>query len=263
MMPPLAVIPHFRRPDQLARCRAALAASTVPVDVFVHDNNGENIGFTAAVNRGLRVAVDERRPFAFVLNQDCYVRPDVVANLIAFMGTHPQCAIAGVKEVRESDPDFIAHGGCGRAYPSGQPIRGRKSLGDCAVSLPMPWVNGAAMFARTEAFVEFGLMDANMVLFGSDSDWCYTARARGWEVWYCAEAECIHEGGESRAHSSAEISAVSRRDMQFWHDKWVGSALFERLQALTPDERRSPTSPSPRADRPSPPPPPASPAPAP
>lgn len=242
---PLVVIPYFRRPEQLSRCRAALAASTVPVEVFVHDNNGENIGFTAAINRGLRAAVEGRHPFAFVLNQDCYVRPDAVAKLVAFMDARPQCAIAGVKQVLESDPDCIGHGGCGSAYPSGTHLGGRKSLGECAVSLPMPWVNGAAMFVRTEAFIEFGMMDANMVLFGSDSDWCYTARARGWEVWYCAEAECTHEGGESWLHSSAEIDGVLRRDMQFWRDKWVGSALFERLQTLTPDELAAVTSPAP------------------
>jgi GT2 family glycosyltransferase len=228
------VIPAYKAPQKLEKCLAALRAQTMPVQVYVHDNSVQNLGFTAAVNVGLKRALKSGDEFALVLNQDVYLHPDGIEKLTAFMRSHPRCAISGVKQFDDKDPDIVQHGGCGAAYPYGAHIRGRKSNGDCSVSLPMPWVNGAIMVARLEAVTEFGLMDQNMFLIGSDSDWCYTARLRGWEVWYCAEVEVIHEGGVTCGLPVPELQPGFARDMTYWRDKWVGTKVFERLKNWYP-----------------------------
>jgi GT2 family glycosyltransferase len=228
------VIPAYKSPQKLEKCLAALRAQTIPPQIYVHDNSVENLGFTAAANVGLKRALKSGEEFALVLNQDVYLKPDGIEKLTAFMRSHPRCAIAGVKQFDDKDPDIVQHGGCGAAFPSGVHFRGRKSEGACAVSLPMPWVNGAILAARLEAVTEFGLMDENMFLIGSDSDWCYTARLRGWEVWYCAEVEVIHEGGVTCGPPPPELHPVFFRDMTYWRDKWVGTKLFERLRNWYP-----------------------------
>ena len=73
-----------------------------------------------------------------------------------------------------------------------------------------------------------------MFLIGSDSDWCYTARLRGWEVWYCADAEVIHEGGVTSREPNPAMQPVMMRDMTYWRDKWVGTKVFERLKSWYP-----------------------------
>jgi GT2 family glycosyltransferase len=224
------VIPSYRGGQKLDRCLAALKTQTVPVEIYVHDNDVNNIGFTAAVNEGLRRALKSGQELALVLNQDVYLRPDGIEQLTRFLKTHPRCAIAGVKQTDEKDLDLVQHGGCGAAFPSGLHVRGRKSRGECAVSLPMPWVNGAVMAVRLAAITDFGVMDHNMFLVGSDSDWCYTARQRGWEVWYCAECEVIHEGGVTVGAPRPELQPVMVRDMTYWRDKWVGTRLYEKLK---------------------------------
>ena len=225
------IIPAFKKPEQLERCLAALRAQTTPVEPFVHDNNADNIGFTRAVNRGLRHAFDRREPFAIILNQDCYLRPDAVEHMLDFMNRKSRCAIGGPKQVSSLDEDAIIHGGCTQAFPFGKHITGRASNDDCNISAPMPWVNGACMIARMDAVLDFGLMDENMFLIGSDSDWCYTARLRNWEVWYIADAICVHEQGAS-AKAPPEMLESMRKDMTYWRDKWVGSAAFSRLSQM-------------------------------
>jgi GT2 family glycosyltransferase len=224
-----AVIPHYQHRQQLDRCISALSASTFPITPWVYDNNPSNIGFTRAINLGLKVSFAQGAHYALLLNQDCYVRPDAVANLVKFMEAHPRCGLAGIKQVSSTDQDYITHAGCAEAFPVGMHHVGRKSNGDHTISRPMPWVNGAAVFARMSAVLEFGLMDENMVMIGSDSDWCYTARTRGWEVWYCADAEAIHEGGVTKKELSPEMQAVFNNDMTWWRNKWMGTALFNRL----------------------------------
>jgi len=228
----LAIIPSYRAPEKLKRCLAAVESQTVPTAAFVHDNTENNLGFTKAVNLGLRRAHELRETYALVLNQDVYLLADAVEKLAAFMNAHPRCAIAGVKQLQESDPDKILHAGCGAAFPVGLHHQGKKSQGHFTISKQMPWVNGAAMVARMEAVLEFGVMDDNMFLLGSDSDWCYTARLRNWEVWYCAEVEVLHEWGVTQTKPSPQTEEIYKRDVTYWRDKWVGSRAFERLNAF-------------------------------
>jgi len=234
----LAVIPFYKRKDQLDRCLTALAQSTYPVTPWIHDNSNENIGFTKAINLGLKGAIAKGSTYALLLNQDCYVFPETVANLVALMEKRPRCAVAGAKQMWARDPNVIVHGGCHEAFPRGRNITGSKSRGDCAVSLPMPWVNGAIVLVRIAALVEIGLLDENMILVGSDSDLCYTARARGWEVWYCAEAECLHEEGATASTREEQFLETMKKDMLYWRDKWLGPNLYARLFQVRPEEGR-------------------------
>lgn len=231
----LAIIPFYKRQDQLDRCLAALSASEYPIEAWVHDNNVNNVGFTRACNLGLRESLRRGHKYAVLLNQDCYVRPDAAGNAVAFMDAHPRCAICGPKQLRAEEPDLIIHGGCQRSYPTGSHFTGRVSLGQCAVSLPMPWVNGACMVVRIEALWDTGLMDENLFLIASDSDFCYTARQRGWEVWYCAESVVMHEGGGvSSKQPSLTYMEHFNADQRYFRDKWVGTVGYELLKEVPP-----------------------------
>jgi GT2 family glycosyltransferase len=226
------VIPVYHKPWQLERCLDALQAQSVPVDPWIHDNSVENLGCTRAFNLGLRRLQDPDRAathrYAILLNQDCYLAPDAVEAVVTFMDDTPRCAIAGIKQFASYDPDLIIHGGCTVAHPTGMHLMGRRSLGQCVNTRPMPWVNGGCMVVRLEAIADFGLMDERMVQFGSDSDWCYAARVKGWEVWYCAEAECVHEMQLSRGLSGPAL-ATFQGDMAHWAQKWLGSPLYSLL----------------------------------
>ncbi len=224
----LAVIPFYKNQRQLDTCVAHLRQQTRPVTPWIHDNSTENLGFTRAVNLGLKAAIRAGHTYVLALNQDVYLDPRAVEGVVDFMERTPRCAIAGIRQRSSQNPDHVIHAGCTMAYPTGLHITGLASRGAGSVSAKMPWVNGAVLAARIEALLDFGTMDENMFLFGSDSDWCYTARARNWEVWYCAQADCIHEVGTSQ-NPTVESSNHFHRDMAYWQEKWLGSALFKRL----------------------------------
>jgi GT2 family glycosyltransferase len=199
---------------------------------WIEDNNARNRGCTAAFHLGLEEVLRPRdapgHRYVILLNQDCYLAPDAVERALALMEATPRCAIAGIKQLASYDEDLVIHGGCTVAYPAGRHLTGRKSAGQCAESRPMPWVNGACHVVRVEALPQIGMMDASMFQFGSDSDWCYTARVRGWEVWYCAEAECVHEMTMSSALAGEPLE-MFRRDMEVWKAKWLESPLYPLL----------------------------------
>lgn len=239
----LAIIPFYKRQDQLDKCLAALAASTYPAEPYVHDNNTDNVGYTKACNLGLRESLRRGHKYALLLNQDCYVKPDAIEKAIAFMDAHPRCAVCGPKQLVAEEPDRIIHGGCTDAYPLGRHFIGNVSKGECAVSLPMPWVNGACMIIRTEALWEIGLMDEGFFIIASDSDFCFTARQRGWEVWYCAESVVLHESGGvsgGAATKSLEMMAHFNADQIRFRDKWIGTHGWELLKQVPPHRTLTP-----------------------
>lgn len=227
------IIPAYKKPEQLTKCKMAIADLDLPEDVLtdisVIDNNEVNIGFTKAINVGMREAVVENDFLAVVLNQDCYLAPDALINIVKFMDQNQSCAIAGIKQIHSDNPDLVIHGGGLEAYPYGRHESGYISMGECSVNKRVPWVNGACMVVRISSVIDFGLMDESMFLIGSDSDWCYTARARGFDVCYIADASCVHEQGVSSGSENPEIQKLMYMDMLAWRNKWVGTDLFREL----------------------------------
>lgn len=230
----LFIIPAYKNPEQLEKCVEAVKGlnslgGTIPFDYMIVDNNTKNVGFTKAINEGLRSAIGSEWDFAVALNQDCYLASDFLIKVTEFMYANTGCAIAGIKQISSENPDTIICGGCLDAYPFGKHITGSISRDDCSVNKQMPWVNGACMIFRVSALVEFGLMDEKHFLIGSDSDICYRARYAGYQVWYIAGASCVHEQGVSSAIGNEKTERVKYLDMVHFRNKWFGTDVFKEL----------------------------------
>ena len=223
------LIPTYKKPEQVEKCKAALNAQTFKdFTVIAHeDHAGE--GFTKNVNHLLKTALSSgEAAFAIILNQDLYLKPDAIEKMREFMFKHPHCAIAGIKQLSSENEDQIIHGGTYECFPAGRHAGGLVSRGDCSANKQVPWVNGACMIVRLEAIQEIGLMDRNMKMFASDADWSYTARARGWETWYIADAVCVHEQGASQS-MDPKMQKVFEKDMLAFRSKWVDGDLYRDL----------------------------------
>lgn len=230
MVDAAVLIPAYKAPEKLEKCLKAVNESIdVEVEVYKHDNSEDNIGFTKAVNKMILWAYNEKFKYAVVLNQDCYLKPDAIRKMIDFMDTHPMCFIGSVKQLSDQNEDLIIHGGTADAFPFGRHIGGLISQGNCSVSKKMPWPNGACMIVRLEFIPDIGLMDPNYFLIGSDADWGFTARARGFEIWYIADAVCVHEQGVSGGETTKEMSRIMVTDMNYFREKWIGTELFKDL----------------------------------
>lgn len=100
----LVIIVTFNALKWIGRCLKSLEKSTLRSDVVVIDNGstdgtlplirtdypgtriietGENLGFGAANNIGLRLALDGGYQFAYLLNQDAWLEKDTLEKLVA------------------------------------------------------------------------------------------------------------------------------------------------------------------------------------
>ena len=224
MMP--VVIPAFKAEAKLAKCLQHLENQTTPCQAFVRDNSNDNIYFTAAINEGLRASLDAKPKYVVLLNQDMYLHQDAVEQLVYFMENHPNCGIAQPLQVHQENQQFVICGGGLEAFPFGKHSHG--PLADFQ-DAEIPWCNGACMILRTNMIREIGLLDENLRFIGSDSDYCFTARARGWQVWRCAAALGVHEAGSSSEIADPALEKIKVEDMLYFAKKWLSGDLYRGL----------------------------------
>ena len=178
------LIPHYRAEAKLKKCIAHIEAQNYqPVEIFVRDNSEDNILFTAAINEGLyKYAFRDDVDYVLVLNQDAYLGTDTLEKLVQCMQVNPDCGIACPIQI--NDNNSVNWGGSRQVFPFG--VHQCDPLSSYQADFETFWSNGAAMLIRTKLVKEIGVFDKNMRFICSDSDYSFTARARGWKVMVAA-----------------------------------------------------------------------------
>jgi GT2 family glycosyltransferase len=230
------IIPFYKEHELLRQCRAAIDAQTYRgCETFVRDNTHDNILYTAAINEGLakycyRSDVD----YVIVLNQDAKMQPDCVRQLVAYMDAHPECGIACPLQyqLQPNGRKFVSWGGSLQAFPTG--IHRSEPFESYREPFETWWANGACMMIRTSVVREVGVFDKNMRFICSDTDFSFSARARGWKIWVVPQALCEHALGASGHAGRAWIDLVKLRDAQYFAEKWLTGDVYRRLSLEGP-----------------------------
>jgi GT2 family glycosyltransferase len=222
------IIPYYRAPEKLERCLAAIRAQTYgKTEVFVRDNSDDNILYTAAINEGLaKFSHSPDFDFVMVLNQDAYLLPNAIEQLVDYMNEDPACGIACPIQLA-SDLRSVFWGGSLQAFPNG--IHDAKPIEHYSMPFPTYWANGAAMMIRTAMVREIGYFDKNLRFVGSDSDYSFTAAARGWKIMVVPDARAEHASGASGESDDLAISIIKAEDMIYFGEKWLTGGLYRSL----------------------------------
>ncbi len=189
--------------------------------------NGENLGFGAACNRAFAAT---RSPYVYLLNPDAELKTGALTKMLAFMGDHPRCGIAGSRiynrdgSIQESCGEFDTWAGAFlrssalgewaplRKYANGTALRAWGHANERRVDIAI----GAALCIRRRLFDEIGVFDERFFLYHEEVDFAKRAAGAGWETWYVPASEAIHEGmGSARGQYDVEKrKQISRR--KYW-----------------------------------------------
>jgi GT2 family glycosyltransferase len=225
------IIPHYGPDDDLNECLETLKADPCLGHLDIRDNNKENLGFTKAVNDGIRDFLKRgTSEFVAIVNNDTTILEGGFAPLVARLISNPKAGIVAPMSVIHDSPDQIQHAGGEQAFPNGMHRSGLRSLGQCAEPASCKWLSFVVVLIRRDALVDTGLLDEKMWLIGSDSDFCYRLRYAGWECWYEPTSIFTHKCGESSGATSTASATIQKKDMFYWYRKWVkGGGMFTEL----------------------------------
>ena len=233
MNPIAVVIVNYNTRHHLRACLSTVL-SEAPSEVIVVDNassdgsvemvrddypsvlvqaNQRNVGYGAASNQGIASC---KAAYVFLLNADTRLQPGALRALSSYLDLHPRAAIVGPRLV-ELDGSLQAS-----CYPFPTPLHTFLENSSCAVILgrlvrryvpavrrlylrtwphnaarTVPWLKGAALFVRRNAFEAVGGFDKSFFLYFEDADLCYRLKAVGWEVHFAPVTTVMHAGGAS------------------------------------------------------------------
>jgi GT2 family glycosyltransferase len=176
-------------------------------DVTVIQTGG-NIGFSRGNNAGIRHALEHGAEFVWVLNNDTIVDGHALTALVEEAARHPRSGIIGSALYFADDPGRI------QAWGGGTFSRYR-GITACSMS-PTPaaaldFITGASMFIRREVLEEVGLFDERFFLYMEDTDLCYRARERGWDLAVAEKSVVYHKVGATINRRMRERSADADR----------------------------------------------------
>jgi hypothetical protein len=168
-----------------------------------------NIGFAAAVNRGL---AEVHSTFVFILNPDTLIPRGSVIKLRNFLHEHPAAAVAGAsltdpdgtpqtstfkfpslfREFWNFLPEFKAAIHLRQAAVRLGWARSQPHPGNGSEVVPVECTSGAACMLRTEAIRQVGGFDDRFFLYHEEMDLCTRLRRAGWGVFFVPGAQVIH-----------------------------------------------------------------------
>lgn len=199
----------------------AVRASPLPVTLRLLGNRG----FAAAANAG---AAQARGLFLFFLNPDAELPPKALEQLVALC-QHPHvAAVSGL--ITDAQ---------GKAEPFGEPfpsllwyLRRRVTSplirrAPPAIPFSVPWLSGAALLVRAEAFHAIGGFSEDYFLYYEDIDLSRRLRARGGTLLLDPAVRIHHLGGQS-AGTRRRLRASDRSEDTYfaqYRPRWEARAV--------------------------------------
>lgn len=261
----VVIVSHNTR-EHLRACLATVLAEA-PREVVVVDNassdgsvemvescypgvllraNKINRGYGAAANQAIAGCA---APYALLLNSDTLLEPGALGALSAYLDLHPRAAVVGPRLVT---PDGRLEASC---YPFPTPLNTLLELS--ALGRPVrlirhvpvlrdryvrtwpqtrarvvPWVKGAALAIRRDAFAAAGGFDESFFMYYEEADLCYRLRAAGWQVHFTPVATVVHVGGASTAKSRTEMAVQLLAGNVRFHDRHYSRARLAALNVV-------------------------------
>jgi N-acetylglucosaminyl-diphospho-decaprenol L-rhamnosyltransferase len=183
---------------------------------------GRNAGYAAAIN--IAVETLKESDAILVLNPDARLRPGSVLALAGALQTQgigivvPRL-VAPTGELRYSlrrEPTLVR--AVVEALLGGDRADRLTGLGEritdprrYEASAPAVWATGAVMLISRTALRAIGPWDESFLLYSEETEFCLRAADHGWQLWFEADAEAEHIGGESRTSPLlAALLAVNR-----------------------------------------------------
>ncbi|MEN6472590.1 MAG: glycosyltransferase [Syntrophaceae bacterium] len=221
--------------EMLVRCLQSLAEHTAtPHEVILVNNgaeqlaiqadivieNGRNLGFARAVNRGIGAAQGD---WILLLNPDTLFTADTITPMAAFLEEHPRAGICGVQLIFPDGRDqnsidiipslanqFVNKALLKILFPKSYPSKRSGFKGPVKV----PSVIGACMLLSRAMLDTIGPLDEGFFFYLEETDLCKRATLHGYEVWHLPTLKLIHYQG-----ATAKSYDV-RRKVEFNRSLW-------------------------------------------
>lgn len=152
--------------------------------VFIQ--NDRNNGFAGGNNIVLRLLM-KQDAYVWLLNPDMVVDENSLSELVDFASAQPFKTITGAVTKSYLYPDRVFFYGGGKINFNSATIDIVNKIDEVP---NLDFISGGAMFIHTRHLNDIGLLPEFYFLYWEDTDWCYRAKIKGYQMSVCASAIC-------------------------------------------------------------------------
>lgn len=197
---------------------------------------GENLGFAAGNNVGIRYALKNTFTYIGVLNNDCVIHCEFLSRLVATLENHPEIAAVSPKILHKDDPTSIFYaGGWIKMWQARWGYVGYKQRDAQywnGIHLT-DFVSGACFIARSELFKIVGLYDEDFFFSNEEMAFGYKARSHGFLLAVDLDAVVYHKEGSSyrdsdvfRKYYATKYRLLMLKKYGKLHEKVLGGIFY-------------------------------------
>lgn len=181
----------------------------------------ENYGFAEGYNRAIRKLGYK---YSLLLNSDVAVSPHWLEPLYKYLEENRDVAAVQPKILSDSDRTYFEYAGaCGgfidkHGYPY---CRGRvfdsveNDNGQYDDIIEIFWATGAALFVRTDVYLEVGGLDKDFFAHMEEIDLCWRIHQKGHSIKVVPSSKVYHLGGGSLPASNPKKTYLNFRNNLF------------------------------------------------
>lgn len=205
----------------IEKCLNSLAKSSFPSTILVIDNGsadgtvsfirerfpfiqlietGKNLGFGQANNIGMQIAIDKGADHVFLLNQDAWVEPDTISQLVRIQAGNTDYGIV-------SPLHFDGAGQALDKYFAKYLAGSEASHTTSETLIDIPFVNAAAWMISSACLRSTGGFDPVFFHYGEDINYTQRVLFRGFKVGVYSGAKIFHDRGERISNPKPDAAA--------------------------------------------------------
>lgn len=182
---------------------------------FIKDNfpktivleQNKNLGFGKANNLGMSYALKNGADYVFLLNQDAYLYPDTITNLIEVYKTHPEYGIISPIHLNGDgttlDRNFAYYVG----HDKNKYFYLHAINNNLNPIYEVPFVNAAAWLLPKQTLLTVGGFDPIFFHYGEDDNYCQRLLYHGLKIGVVPNTFVYHD----RIHKNNEVNQFSQR----------------------------------------------------
>ena len=258
------IIVTFKGQQWYNRCFTSLRESKLPVQMVVIDNasndgtveyirecfpeihlieSKENIGFGRANNIGMRYALDHGCDYVFLLNQDAWVEPNSISDLVKLHQKYPEYGVVSPMHITANKKALYIE------IEDGSTNHTNSLLSDCYFNslrdiYTFKYINAAAWLMTRETLETIGGFDPIFFLYGEDDNYLQRMEYHGIKVGLAPMIQIIHDHQKNEDNMTMEYKryraeqsrlveytnilkplSIVRREL-YLYKKWILSVLL-------------------------------------
>ncbi len=207
-------------------CFGSLRKSSVPTEVIVIDNNstdetvsylrknypevhvieaGKNLGFGKANNEGVSLGLKNGSDYFFLLNQDAWIYPDTLQNLIENFEKHPEFGIISpVQITKDLEVENIFKSYLKKVPQLLKKFNPNKKYNNSVHKID--FANAAMWMIPKKCIEKVGGFSPVFYHYGEDVDYVNRTKFHGFEIGVSENAYGIHDRAVKPKKTTAELN---------------------------------------------------------